>query len=251
MKRILSIVSLMLLVFVGSASAQFPGGWGQPQKPAKPISQDPSIRAPKAEVGNYTNKLRQVSSSMTYDFNSETCKFTLICLDKLENKEMRITMDYADDYAAFAKWVNGLCKESEKMLKKATDENSRVRIALPKSNLRGSIRENASENKAPNMGSMGLSCDAHFNVIDGIATWELKFSQQRGGFGGGFGGFGGFGGNPGGQQANQAPAPSFMWVFYNLDEFKKLQEVTDKATLKAINKVLLTQGKEMEANYNK
>lgn len=249
MKRIFSLTSMLLFMCVCTASAQFPGGWGQPQKPPKAISVDPNVRAPKAEVGNYNNKLRQVSSSMTYDFNSETCKFSLDCHDKTNKNEMIITLDFADDYAAFAKWVKGLCKESEKMLKNATDENSRSRMNLPKVNLRGVIKEDTGDQGRPNMGGMGLSCDAHFNVADGIATWELKFTQQRGGFGG----FGGFPGAPrgGGQQANQAPAPSFTWVFYNLDEFKKLQEVTDKATLSAINKVLLQQGKEMEANYGK
>lgn len=251
MKKILSIVSLMLLLFTGSASAQFPGGWGQPQKPLKPISQDPNVRTPKAEVGNYTNKFRQVSTSLTYDFNSETCKLQLLCYDKIDDKEMAINLDFADDYAAFAKWVKGLCKESEKMLKNATDENSRSRITLPKSNLRGSIKEKASESEdARPGGSQNLGCDAHFTVNNGIATWELKFTPQRGGFGGGFGGFPGAprGGQP---QAQQAPLPSFIWTFFTLDEFKKLQEITDKATLSSINKVLIQQGKEMEANYGK
>lgn len=253
MKRYFSLVSLMLIMFASTASAQFPGGWGQPPKPQKAISQDPNVRAPKAEVGNYDNKLRQASTSLTYDFNSETCKLRLTCYDKQEDKELSISMDFADDYAAFAKWVKGLAKEAEKMLNNATDENSRLRMNLPKCNLRGSIKENAAANNNGQSFATGLKVDAHFTVNDGIAYWELKFTPQMGG---GFGGFGGFGGGPrGGQQQNaggpKPPTVSFDWTFRTLDEFKKLQEITDKTTLTALNKVLLKQGKEMEANYGK
>lgn len=253
MKRLFSILSLMLILCVGTASAQFPGGWGMPMKPAKPISQDPNVRVPKAEVGNYSNKLRQASTSLTYDFNSETCKLTLLCYDKKQDAELNISMDYAEDYAAFAKWVKGAAKEAEKLLNKATDENSRVRMTLPKCNLRGGIKENASENKAGIIGNGGLNCDAHFTVKDGIATWELKFTPARGGFGGFSMGRGGGmrvaqqGGQPQAQQAT----PTFVWTFYNLEEFHKLLEITDKNTLNPINKVLIQQGKELEANYGK
>lgn len=244
----------MLVLFASTASAQFPGGWGAPQQPKKPISTDPNVRAPKAEVANYSNKFRQVSTSLTYDFNSETCKLTLLCYDIQQDIELKFTMDFADDYGAFAKWVKKVAKNSEKMLKSATDEDSRQRIDIGKPSLRGSIKMQARENKdAPAPGSGNLSADGHFIIDQGIATWELKFSPQRGGFGGGFGGFpgGGRGGNMGGAPQQPQNQPSYTWIFRTLDEFNKLQEILDKSTLSALNKVLIQQGKEMEANYGK
>lgn len=251
MKRILSMVSVMLFLFVGTASAQFPGFGGMPQQPRKAISMDPNVRAPKAEVGNYSNKLRQVSTSLTYDFNSETCKLTLTCYDKREDKELKLTMDYKDDFGEFVKWVKKLTSTSKKMLDKATNEDTRQKMDLGKSNLRGSIREKASgAQQGPGAPTMNLSTDGHFIIANEIATWEVKFNVSRGGFGG-FGGFPGGGRPQAGQGGQQLPMPSFLWTFYNLDEFNKLNEIVDKTTLNALNKELIRQGKEMEANYDK
>lgn len=253
MKRILSLVSVMLLLFAGTASAQFPGFGGMPQQPRKAISMDPNVKAPKAEVANYSNKLRQVSTTLTYDFNSETCKLALTCYDKQEDKELVITMDFKDDYAAFAKWLKKVSTTAEKMLNKATNENSRQKMDLGKPALRGSIREHASQaQQGPGGMTMNLSPDGHFIIDNEIATWEVKFNISRGGFGG-FGGFGGPGGGrpQGGQGGQQPPMPSFNWTFYNLDEFNKLLDTIDKTTLNALNKELIRQGKEMEANYGK
>ena len=238
-------------MFVSNASAQFPGGWGMPQQPRKAISQDPNVRAPQAVVGNYSNKFRDVTTSLTYDFNSETCKLTLVCLDKQEDKELRITMDYKDDFGAFSKFIKKLSKESEKMLKSATSENSRKKMNLGKPNLRGSIRENASQAaQTPGAPSMNLSTDGHFIVENEIAKWEIKFNVSRGG---GFGGFPGGGQRGGGfpGQNGQQNTPSFKWTFINLAEFGKLEETIEKTTLNAINKELIRQGKELEANYGK
>ncbi len=244
MKRILSIVSLMLILFASTASAQFPGGFGGfgQQKPPKPISQDPNVHAPSAEISSYKNALRQVYSTLQYDFNSETCQLVIECFDRVEDVMLTIKVNYPDDFGAFSKFIKNLSKQAEKALNSATNENSRVRLDFGKDpNLRGSIQQKASENQEAKPRSVNLSPDAHFIVENEIAVWEVRFKERANM---------GWGGRPAPGAQNQ-PANSFLWNFRNLDEFKKLEACIDKSAINLLNKELIKQGKEMEANYGK
>lgn len=241
MKKVLSLVSLMLVLFAASAHAQFPGFPGfQPPKPPKAISMDPNVRAPKAEIGNFGNKYYQIGTSMTYDFNSENCKLTIQIYSKQEDVLLEMKVDYDNEYADFLKFVKKTSKEANKMLKNATTGNTRQKMDLGKvPSLRGSIIPKAStvDADAPTP-QLNLGVDGHFIVEDEIATWQLKFTMARMGWGGR-------------REAAQPNDPAFAWTIRTPKELENLLGAIDKATLSGINTELKRQGKELEDNYGK
>lgn len=258
MKKTLAIASTMLILTATAAHAQFPGfgGFG-PQKPPKAIVMDQSVQAPTAEVGGYRNQYYQVSTSLRYDFGSETCKLLLKVHDVKANNDMQLTIDCENDYPTLLKFVKKLTKEADQMLKAAEEDNQRKRMTSTHPGIRGRIGAEpampaAPQGGAPQGGPQGrpgmppgpggfgggaqLAPECHFNVENGIVTWEVKYNPVMMGWGG--------------KAQKMKDAVPFVWNFHAPDEFDKLGAAIDKAKVSPLVKQLTKDGKDMEAKYN-